>query len=117
MRCLAAASFGAIANGRQLVTELRDVRREWAGRVTARRDSAVWRVVDLLFQHPVVNAPLVARELSMAQPNTYRHIEALARADILVESTDQKRNRAWRAPDVLEALDAFASRAGRRASP
>jgi hypothetical protein len=35
-------------------------------------------------------------------------------AGVIVEFTDRTRNRAWRAPDVLGALDAFAERAGRR---
>jgi hypothetical protein len=33
---------------------------------------------------------------------------------VLIEFTDRKRNQLWRAPDVLEALDRFAARAGRR---
>jgi hypothetical protein len=33
---------------------------------------------------------------------------------VLVEFTNNKRDRLWRAPDVLGALDAFASRAARR---
>ena len=34
----------------------------------------------------------------------------------LVEFTDNKRNRLWRSPEVLDALDRFARRAGRRSS-
>jgi hypothetical protein len=36
---------------------------------------------------------------------------------IIAEFTDRTRNRAWRAPEVLGALDAFAARAGRRGLP
>jgi hypothetical protein len=32
-----------------------------------------------------------------------------------VEFTDRSRNRAWRTPEMLAALDDFAERAGRRA--
>jgi hypothetical protein len=42
-------------------------------------------------------------------------LDPLVEAKIIVEFTDQARNRAWRAPEVLGALDAFADRAGRRA--
>jgi hypothetical protein len=38
----------------------------------------------------------------------------LTEAGIIVEFTDRTRNRAWRAPEVLAALDGFAARAGRR---
>lgn len=36
-------------------------------------------------------------------------------AGVLVEFSDRKRNQLWRAPEVLDALDRFATRAGRRA--
>lgn len=111
---LAHASFAAIGNGRALVDELRQVRSTWEGQVTARRDSAVWKVVDVLLRHPVVNAALLAAELGIASQNTYRLLGTLVDTGVLVEFTDKKRNRLWRAPDVLDALDRFAARAGRR---
>lgn len=108
------ASFAAIDNGRRLVRELRDVRATWDDRVTARSDANVWRVADLLLRHPVINGALVARELEVRLPNVYRQIEPLVGAGVITEFTDQKRNRAWRSPEVLRALDDFAARAGRR---
>jgi hypothetical protein len=41
-------------------------------------------------------------------------VDPLTDAGIVAEFTDRTRNRAWRAPEVLGALDAFAERAGRR---
>ncbi len=111
---VADASFAAIANGRALVEELRSVRAAWADQIKARRDSAVWAVVDVILRHPVVNAALLADELGIAPQNTYRLLGTLIEAGVLVEFTDRKRNRLWRAPEVLDALDQFASRAGRR---
>jgi Fic family protein len=111
------ASFAAIDNGRRLVTELRAVRAAWNDRVTARSDANVWLVADLLLRHPVINAALVARDLEVHLPNVYRQIEPLVTAGVLTEFTDQKRNRAWRSPEVLGALDDFAARAGRRRRP
>ena len=113
---LAQASFAAIGNGRALVDELHHVRAMWDEQVTARRDSAVWMVVDVLLRRPVVNAGLLAAELGIAPQNTYRLLGTLVDAGVLVEFTDKKRNRLWRAPDVLGALDRFAGRAGRRRS-
>jgi Fic family protein len=111
------ASFSALANGRQLVEDLRSVREDWAARVAARRDSAAWRVLDVVVRHPVVDAALLSRELGIQKPNVYRSLLPLLEAGVLVESTDKRRDRHWRAPDVLAALDAFAARAGRRRRP
>jgi Fic family protein len=114
---LAEASLLAIVKGRHLVADLRSIREEWDARITARRDSAVYRVADLLIKHPVFNARLLQRELGISTGNARRYIDPLTDAGVVVEFTDRARNRAWRAPEVLSALDAFAVRAGRRALP
>ncbi|MDO8389194.1 MAG: Fic family protein [Actinomycetota bacterium] len=111
------ATFAALANGRQLVADLHRVRAEWSQRVKARRDSAAWKVTEIVERHPVVNAPSLSRELGIPQTNVYRALQPLVDAGVLVEFTNNKRDRLWRAPDVLEALDAFAARTGRRQLP
>lgn len=108
------ASFTAVANGRHLVGDLRTVRAEWQEVVKARRATNTWRIVDLLLRHPVVNASFIAEQLSIPKPHIYRSIAPLIDAGALVEFTDRRRNKAWRAPQVLRALDDFAARAGRR---
>lgn len=108
------AAFKAVANGRQLVDELREIRRRWGRVIKARSDSAVWRLADLLLRRPVVNARVIAEELGLDVGNVHRYIKPLLDAQILKESLDVKRNQVWRAPEVLTALDAFAARAGRR---
>ncbi len=113
----AQAAFKAVANGRVLVDELRQIRQRWQARIKARRDSAVWRLADLLLRKPVVNARVAAEELDLDVGNVHRYIKPLLDARILAESLDVKRNQVWRAAEVLAALDAFAVRAGRRTPP
>lgn len=108
------ASVLAIANGRRLVADLRGIRETWNDVITARSDSAVWRLADLLTRRPVVNAALLAQELNIASTNAHRYLNPLTEAGILVETTSGPRNRVWRCPEVLAVLDAFAERAGRR---
>jgi Fic family protein len=114
VNCLANASFAAVGNGRQLVADLREVRAGWTEAVRARRGATTWKVADLLLRHPVVNAALIAAELRIAGQNTYRALRPLEEAGVIIEFTDKKRNQMWRAPEVLDALDRFAQRAGRR---
>ncbi|MCV7386202.1 Fic family protein [Mycolicibacter longobardus] len=110
----AQAAVLSIANGRELVAELRDIRENWNSRITARSDSAVWKVADLLTRRPVVNAALLADELGIESTNAHRYLNPLAEAGILIETSSGSRNRVWRSAEVLAALDAFAERAGRR---
>ncbi len=114
---LTEASILAVINGRHLVSDLRSLRERWDSQITARRDSAIHRVADLLIRCPVINARVLQRELGISTGNARRYVDPLANAGVIVESTDHTRNRAWRAPEVLSALDAFAVRAGRRALP
>lgn len=110
---LADASYAAISNGRQLVAELREIRRGWDDRVRSRKGTATWRIAELLMRHPVINAVLVQDELGIARPNVYRSLAPLEEAGVLTPSGGQ-RARVWRSPEVLAAVDAFAKRAGRR---
>ncbi len=108
------AAFPAVGNGRELVADLRAIRTRWNEQVHARRDSRIWQLADLLLRHPVVNADVVACELGILPSNVYRLIEPLENADIIIGLDNKVRNRVWRSPEVLEALDAFAAHAGRR---
>ncbi len=111
---VAAAAFAAMTNGRQLVADLKQLREEWTDRIPARRDSAAWRLADLLLRQPVLDAALVARELGITTANALRPIAPLVAAGVLTELGGRTRNRIWQSRAVLSALDDFAARAGRR---
>jgi Fic family protein len=111
---LSSAAILAVVNGRHLVDDLRSIREQWDSQITARRDSAVHRVADLLIRQPVFNALTLQRELGITTGNARRYVDPLVEAGVIVEFTDRTRNRAWRTPEILSALDAFAERAGRR---
>lgn len=116
--CVARAALIGVVNGRGLVAELREVRVRWEDSLSGlRSDSAARRLADGLLRHPVIYARL-AREILGIRRNEHRHIDALVERSILVGHTDHKtRNRTWRAPEVLGALDRYAARSGRRSLP
>jgi hypothetical protein len=111
---LADASFAAIGNGRQLVSELHSIRSGWADRVRARRGATAWAVADLLLRQPVLDSALVQRELGVPAMTANRAIDALGEAGVLTKVSGHHRDRKWSAREVLAALDEFAGRAGRR---
>jgi Fic family protein len=114
VRKLAEAAFDATANGRQLVQDLHEIRASWDHRIKARRNASAWRLADILVRQPVMDASLVAAELSVTPQNALRAIAPLAEAGILTEFTGFRRNRMWQCREVLTALDDFAGRAARR---
>ena len=111
---VATAAFAAMTNGRRLVAELNQVRQGWGDKIPARRDSAAWRLADILLRQPVIDAGVVAEELGISTANALRPIAPLVEAGVLSEFTGFKRNRMWQSREVLSALDDFAARAGRR---
>jgi hypothetical protein len=111
---LAYAAFAATANGRELVADLRTIRSSWDLKLRARRGAAAWRLADVLVRQPVVDAPTAATELGIDRGNVQRAIAPLVDAGVLEEFTGFGRNRMWQSREVLDALDAFAARAGRR---
>jgi Fic family protein len=113
VRRVSEAAVAAVFNGRQLVSELHEVRAEWGDKITARSDSAVWQIADLLLRRPVVNTALLTEELGIESKHARRYLEPLSEAGIVIETSSGPRSRVWRSPEVLAALDAFADRARR----
>ena len=114
LRCVADAARAGVTVGEGLVDRLRELRADWDRRVEARSDSAVWPVADLLLRQPVVTAKLVMTDLDVSAPTAQAALSRLVDTGILVESTGWKRNRVYRSPEVLDALDGYAAGLGRR---
>ncbi len=109
------ASGYAVINGRQLVHDIGNIEIDWEHKMRGlRSDAAARRVSALAIAHPVLNSDIVIRELSVAQPTAFRALDALVERGILKTANSQRRNRIWLAEPVLNALDDFAARAGRR---
>jgi Fic family protein len=108
------ASFRAIGNGRQLVDDLETVYEGWSERLTSRRGSAARRLLPHLLNQPAVNVAYAEAVTGVALSAAQRAVEQLEEAGIVKRAGGGRRNRAWIAQDVIDALDAFAERVGRR---
>lgn len=110
----AAAAERAVANARLLVEEIDEIREAWNSRLTARRSSNAWRLLDVIARQPVLNSIAAADALGVKQPNVYPPLQALVDAGILKSKAEHKLGPFWRTEEVLTAIDRFAERAGRR---
>lgn len=114
---MATASFTAIGNGRQLTATLEQLRTRWEAQISARRGAGVRRLAEMVLRQPVIDSPTAQRELGLSAPAANNGIDQLVTAGVLRQVSGKRRNRKWAAHEVLEALDAFAARTGRRGSP
>ncbi|MBA2316489.1 MAG: Fic family protein [Euzebyales bacterium] len=79
----AEAAFRAVGNGRQLVSDLRGTRDAWEERIRARRDATEWKIADLLVRQPVIDSPMVQRELGVSATNVNKAIDRLVDRGVL----------------------------------
>ena len=68
------------------------------------QSSALLRVVDLLFERPVISAPLAA--LDITQATARRCLERLVRELVLVEVTGRRSDRVYMAPEIIDIAQA-----------
>jgi Fic family protein len=114
VRTFADASLRAVANGRQLVADIDAIRAVWDSRLTVRKDSNAWRLLDILVRRPVLDSATAARELGVRQPNVYPPLRALVEAGVVKSKAEHRLGPFWRSEELLAAIDRFAERAGRR---
>lgn len=114
----ARAADYAVVNGRQLLLDIASIEAEWEEKMLGlRSDATARRVAVLAVTHPALNYETVARELSISPTTTFRALETLTNRGVLRPANSQRRNRIWLAEPVLNSLDDFAARAGRRRPP
>lgn len=114
VRAFADASFRAVHNARQLVRDIDSIRESWNERLSARRDSNAWKLLNLLTTRPVLDSATAAREIGVRQPNLYPPLRALADAGIVKSKAEHGLGPFWRSDEILDAIDRFTERAGRR---
>jgi Fic family protein len=111
------AAFTAIDNATDMLADLDALIVDWHERITARSDSTVWRLAELLVRQPAVDSNVVQAALGVSRPAALNAIGKLEDAGVVVKVRGQERNRAWIAVGVVAALDRFAQAGGRRARP
>lgn len=114
VRAFASAAARAVANSRELVSDIDGIRASWNSRLAVRRDSNAWRLLDVFVRRPVLDSASAAAELGIRQPNVYPPLQALVDAGIVRSKAEHQLGPFWRSEEILHAIDAFAARAGRR---
>lgn len=96
-------TFDAIWRSEQLI----DLRERY--RTMLKAEGAATRVlklVDHLFEFPVVNASEAQRVLEAAKPAVYRDLSVLERLGVITEVTGRERDRDWVARQIIQVVEA-----------
>ena len=111
---VAEASIFAVNSGRDLVTSMQNIRQEWRAALTVRPQAVVWRALNAIISHGVVDARLLTEELHVSERGATTAIEELVGIGALTQIGSGRRNRKFAAPAVLRALDEYAHGIARR---
>ncbi|MEH0110572.1 Fic family protein [Tersicoccus sp. MR15.9] len=114
LQVTAEAALTAVHHGHELVREIEQITADWAGRISARRDAAVWAVLDLLALHPVLTPGLLQDRLGLEPRRQARAMGPLEDAGIITAHEQHRRDRSWRAHELLAAADTYLLRAAQR---
>jgi Fic family protein len=90
-----------------LLAALRSLADAWHARLVdrhIRKHATAWRLADLLLGQPVVTVNAVASRLGVSYPSANTAVSELVDMKVLHPATDQRRNRAFQAREVLELL-------------
>jgi Fic family protein len=86
------------------IEELRDT---WVQKIVARKDAAVWRLLDLVLSQPVINAKYASEELGISDLNTRMAINQLVETGILTKTSTKLRNTTFQSKEVIVIMDNF----------
>lgn len=112
------AALRGLQNAQTLAGEIARLQSEWDQRMSGlRADASARRVARLSIEFPVVNTRLVVERLSVSHPAAGNALAQLVERGVLKQADSRRRNRIWVNAEMVEALDAFAIRSGRRRNP
>lgn len=104
----------AIANARALAEEINLINVRWGVFFEGvRKDATIWKVINHLNGTPLFTARSLQLATSISTSAMYDAIALLERYEIVIKSGSGERAQ-WRSPELLQALQGFAHRAGFR---
>lgn len=114
----AGASLSGLRNAERLADEIRRLQATWDDRMSdLRADATARKIARLSIEHPVLNTRLVTTETGASAPVIANAFEQLVDRGVLRPGNSKRRNRIWVNLEAVDALDAFATRSGRRQHP
>jgi Fic family protein len=111
LRGILSVSQSATETARAIL-HLRENHRQLISAALGGRASLGTRLLDFLFQQPLISVPMVEEQLECSYVTANRTVEQLAKMGLLRETTGWQRNRRYRYDPYLALFDALAVATG-----
>jgi hypothetical protein len=90
------------------VAAVADLQERWRGlvarTVAPRSDAAAWGLIDVLPAHPMLTTAVGVAATGKSRPAVTQAISQLVEAGVLAPLSDNRRNRIWEAPELVDLL-------------
>ena len=111
----AAASLRALGNASTLADDVARLQTDWEAALSGiRSDAVARRIVPLTIAYPVINAATALRLTGASGPAVANALAQLEERGVLVPGNSRRRGRIWVNQGVIDALERFALRTGKR---
>lgn len=110
----AESTFSATANGRALAAGIRTAQAAIYGLLPNKPSESLCLTVELLMREPALTAEMLIELTGQSSSAAYRNIAILESVGALKPGSHINGRKVWTAPAIIEALDEFALRAGKR---
>ncbi|MDN4613775.1 Fic family protein [Leifsonia sp. F6_8S_P_1B] len=115
VQVFSSASLQAVDNARRLAAAMAALQAGWDSRLTGiRADAAARSIATATLEYPVINLATAMRATGASKPAVTNGLAQLVERGVLAPGNSKRRKRVWVNQEVLDALDAFVARAGRR---
>jgi len=102
LRGIREQSVDAAARARRL----QDLQAAWRARVAVARSSALTlRLIDLLFESPIITIPGAQKHLGVTYPAAHSHVERLVRVGVLEPFGEGTYNKAFIASEIFDVIE------------
>lgn len=108
VECFADACRFAATTGTRLIDDLDEQLSVARDRLHGvRKDAAVWKVLPLLIEQPIINREYLIRKIGLSPMSARRAIDTLAKRGIVVQTMGGRRNAVWEHKGILSVLDEY----------
>jgi Fic family protein len=109
---LAESALFALNISKELIICIDNILSMWLEKISARKDSTIWKVLDLLVENPVVDAGFLQKKLNITEKSAYNTIETALKFNILFSIGKKGGSEKFMAKELIDLVESVTNQKG-----
>jgi hypothetical protein len=105
IRSISRSIVSAVIISKKFIEELDLVLERWEKKITARRDSEIWKLLYLLVENPVISSKLLSDKLSISERSAEQLINEALKKEIIFSMKRYNKQPFYEAKEITDLLD------------